>query len=74
MERSTDSSEAPAWAAARSSDSDLVLIATTPWLRQEFFGYGYAGALLIVCVLGLLVLDRVFERLEYETFMLQPGA
>jgi len=32
------------------------------------------GALLLVCVLGLLLLDRVFERLEYETFMLQPGA
>ena len=28
----------------------------------------------LAMVLGLLVLDRVFERLEYETFMLQPGA
>jgi uncharacterized membrane protein len=51
-----------------------LLTALTLWLGPEFFGYGYAGSLLVVCVLGLLVLDRVFERLEYETFMLQPGA
>lgn len=42
-------------------------------LGPEFFGYGYAGSLLVVAVVGLVALDRVFERLEYETFMLQPG-
>jgi len=42
-------------------------------LGPEFFGYGYAGSLLVVTVVGLMMLDRVFERLEYETFMLQPG-
>jgi uncharacterized membrane protein len=42
-------------------------------LGPEFFGYGYAGSLLVVTVVGLIMLDRVFERLEYETFMLQPG-
>lgn len=51
-----------------------LLTALTLHLGPEFFGYGYAGSLLAVCVLGLVVLDRVFERLEYETFMLQPGA
>jgi uncharacterized membrane protein len=51
-----------------------LLTALTLYLGPEFFGYGYAGSLLAVCVLGLVVLDRVFERLEYETFMLQPGA
>jgi uncharacterized membrane protein len=50
------------------------LTALTLWLGPEFFGYGYAGSLLIACVLGLVILDRVFERLEYETFMLQPAA
>jgi uncharacterized membrane protein len=51
-----------------------LLTALTLYLGPEFFGYGYAGALLLVCVLGLVILDHVFERLEYETFMLQPGA
>jgi uncharacterized membrane protein len=43
-------------------------------LGPEYFGYGYAGGVLIACVAGLIALDRVFERLEYETFMLQPAA
>lgn len=53
--------------------SNGALTAVSLWLGPEFFGYGYAGTLLIVCVVGLMLLDRVFERLEYETFMLQPG-
>ena len=43
-------------------------------LGPAWFGYGYAGALLVVCVAGLIVMDRVFEQLEYHTFMLQRGA
>ncbi|MCS7101669.1 MAG: exopolysaccharide Pel transporter PelG [Burkholderiaceae bacterium] len=50
------------------------LTAATLALGPEYFGYGYAGSVLIACVAGLIVLDRVFERLEYETFMLQPAA
>lgn len=52
---------------------NLLLTGITLHLGPEYFGYGYAGALLLVCVVGLALLDRVFERLEYETFMLQPG-
>ncbi|MEF9997261.1 MAG: exopolysaccharide Pel transporter PelG, partial [Burkholderiaceae bacterium] len=42
-------------------------------LGPEFYGYGYAGALLITCVVGTLWLDYEFENLEYRTFMLQRG-
>ncbi|MCS7101238.1 MAG: exopolysaccharide Pel transporter PelG [Burkholderiaceae bacterium] len=50
------------------------LTAATLALGPEYFGYGYAGSVLIACVVGLIALDRVFERLEYETFMLQPAS
>ncbi len=36
-----------------------------------FYGYGFAVSLLIVCVAALLMLRKDFERLNYETFMLQ---
>lgn len=51
---------------------NAVFTAITLALGPEWFGYGYAAALLIVCVAGLIILDRVLEDLEYHTFMLQP--
>lgn len=36
-----------------------------------WFGYGFAGAMALVVVSGLALLDRKFEKLEYKTFMLQ---
>jgi len=42
-------------------------------LGPEFYGYGYAAALLIICMLGTWRLDRELESLEYRTFMLQKG-
>lgn len=36
-----------------------------------WFGYGFAGAMALVVVIGLALLDRKFEKLEYKTFMLQ---
>jgi uncharacterized membrane protein len=53
---------------------NAALTAGTLWLGPEYFGYGFAGALLIVNVIALIRLDRVLERLEFETFMLQPSA
>jgi uncharacterized membrane protein len=53
---------------------NTVFTAVTLWLGPAFYGYGYAAALLVVCVAGLITLDRVFERLEYHTFMLQRNA
>lgn len=40
-------------------------------LGAEFFGYGFAVALLITLLTGLLLVQRLFRRLEYQTFMLQ---
>lgn len=40
-------------------------------LGPTFYGYGFAAAVLLAALLGLALLSRKFERLEYETFMLQ---
>lgn len=40
-------------------------------LGLAFYGYGFAVSLLLVVVVGLFVLDRKLQKLEYETFMLQ---
>lgn len=40
-------------------------------LGPYLYGYGFAGSLLITIVVGLTLLDRDLERLEYETFMLR---
>lgn len=45
-----------------------------PRRRAKATTVGAIAALLVVCVAGLIALDRVFERLEYETFMLQRNA
>jgi polysaccharide biosynthesis protein PelG len=40
-------------------------------LGASFFGYGFALSLLLTVVVGLWWLNRRFDNLEYETFMLQ---
>lgn len=56
----------------------LFLVANTlfSWLTlalgPAFFGYGFALAALLAGAAGLLMLSRKLERLDYETFMLQP--
>jgi polysaccharide biosynthesis protein PelG len=52
---------------------NTVFTAITLKAGPVFYGLGFAAALLVVCVWGLILLDRVFERLEYETFMLQKS-
>ncbi|ROQ19104.1 exopolysaccharide Pel transporter PelG [Gallaecimonas pentaromativorans] len=37
----------------------------------HFYGYGFALATVISSMVGLVVLSRQFQELEYETFMLQ---
>lgn len=37
-----------------------------------FYGYGFCAAVILTAILGAISLARTFERLEYETFMLQP--
>ena len=43
----------------------------TIYMGPSWFGYGYTVSLLIVFVASLIVLDRIMENLEYETFMLR---
>ncbi|MGB1108788.1 MAG: exopolysaccharide Pel transporter PelG [Gammaproteobacteria bacterium] len=40
-------------------------------LGPEFYGYGFACAAALTCLVGLVILSKKLERLEYETFMLQ---
>ncbi len=40
-------------------------------LGPDFFGYGFGVSLLLALLLGLVLLQRLFRRLEYQTFMLQ---
>ncbi len=43
----------------------------TQYLGPSFYGYGFAIAVALTSVLGLAILSRKLDRLEYETFMLQ---
>lgn len=43
------------------------------YLGPIFFGYGFALAVLLTGGVGLAILSRKLDRLEYETFMLQPA-
>jgi len=53
----------------------VVLNGTLTWTTLELgpsaYGYGFVVALLITVVLGLYLLDRHFEALEYDTYMAQ---
>jgi uncharacterized membrane protein len=40
-------------------------------LGPSYFGYGYTVSLLIVFFISIVIIQRVLERLSYETFMLQ---
>jgi uncharacterized membrane protein len=51
--------------------SNVVLTAITLSLNPAFYGYGFAGSLLLVVLASLYLLDRKLDSLEYETFMLQ---
>ncbi len=50
---------------------NFAFTALTLTLGPAYYGYGFAGALLIVVLIGLANLDRTLDRLEFETFMLQ---
>ncbi|MFN3296463.1 exopolysaccharide Pel transporter PelG [Caldimonas sp.] len=50
---------------------NLVLSRWSIELGAEFFGYGLALALLGALLLGLSLVQRLFRKLEYQTFMLQ---
>ncbi|HET8802771.1 MAG TPA: exopolysaccharide Pel transporter PelG [Marinobacter sp.] len=51
--------------------TNILFTLVTIELGASFYGYGYAGATLVSALTGLALLSRKFDRLEYETFMLQ---
>ncbi len=51
--------------------SNILLTVLSQMLGPVFYGYGFAMSLLLVCAVSIMVLSRKFDRLEYETFMLQ---
>ncbi|OLQ71271.1 histidine kinase [Photobacterium proteolyticum] len=40
-------------------------------LGPVYYGYGFAITMLVTTIIGLIMLDRQFDDLEYHTFMLQ---
>ena len=51
--------------------TNILFTAISLQLGGAWFGYGFAVAMLITVVLGIWILNRKLEVLEYETFMLQ---
>ncbi len=51
--------------------ANISLTALSLYLGANFYGYGFALALLITVLTGMQLLSRKLDLLEYETFMLQ---
>ncbi len=51
--------------------TNLVFTFATLHLGAETFGYGFAASVTLSAFLSLFILSHKFNRLEYETFMLQ---
>ncbi|RME52372.1 MAG: histidine kinase [Caldilineae bacterium] len=60
-----------AWLCLLFFAGNVLLTLLSQWLGPMFYGYGFALSLLIACIAAILILSRKFDRLEYETFMLQ---
>jgi len=52
--------------------SNLLFTMASVSLGAEFYGYGFAAALLVAVLSGLWTLDRNLHDLEFRTFMRQP--
>jgi polysaccharide biosynthesis protein PelG len=50
---------------------NVIFTALSLHLGANWFGYGFAFAMLLTVLLGLWILNRKLENLEYQTFMLQ---
>lgn len=53
--------------------TNLIFSIFSVYLGAQFYGYGFAFSMLLTTLLGIALLNRKFEVLEYETFMLQPS-
>lgn len=61
------------WLCLLFAASNLGLTLLSQHLGAVFYGYGYALSLILVSMVGLVLLNREFARLTYQTFMLQPN-
>lgn len=50
---------------------NIILTAVTQHLGAAYYGFGYAGAVLLTTLVGLIILYQKLKKLEYETFMFQ---
>jgi uncharacterized membrane protein len=51
--------------------ANIVFTGISLQLGAAWFGYGFALAMLVTVLLGIWILNRKLESLEYDTFMLQ---
>jgi uncharacterized membrane protein len=51
--------------------TNVIFTAITLRLGAAWFGYGFALAMLVTVLVGIWILNRKLESLEYQTFMLQ---
>lgn len=51
--------------------TNMLFTAISLELGAAWFGYGFALAMLVTVLLGIWMLNRKLEALEYQTFMLQ---
>ena len=51
--------------------SNVILTLISQSLGPAYYGFGFAGAVLLTTIIGFSVLNHKLSRLEYETFMLQ---
>ena len=51
--------------------TNMIFTAISLQLGATWFGYGFALAMLVTVLLGIWILNRKLEALEYQTFMLQ---
>lgn len=51
--------------------SNFLLSWLSLFLEPAFYGFGFAGAVLITTLIGFVLLNKTLYQLEYQTFMLQ---
>lgn len=54
--------------------SSAVFTVITQYLGPDYYGYGFAAAMLLTSLTGLWLLSSKLDSLEYETFMMQHFA
>jgi len=51
--------------------ANVLLTLLSQWLGPLFYGYGFVVALLLSCSVAVVIISKKFNKLLYETFMLQ---